>query len=165
MGEMCAGRGEFSWAAEDWLCSADAFLQASDGKRAGQALRKAQELERQGSLPPDRPDLRVALPEREEGLSGLEERIQAFRLAVETHGFSLAVPSEAALDFLLKQRRDLPGLADLHAMIARQADGLGKHKLACDHLRWAATFDSLNESSIAQALLKTVASGGPATAS
>jgi tetratricopeptide (TPR) repeat protein len=145
MGQLSLAAQEYAGAAEDWLSSAECYLQACAQDDAVRALEGAQKLEAAGHLPPGRGDVTAALREREEGVRRLRRKIEAFWAAWRAAGFKAPEASEDALAFLRRQVRDLPGFAMLHFLIARQAGRLGRQDLAARHLMWAARFDPGHE--------------------
>ncbi len=144
MGQIMFDAGQFGYAVEDWLSAATCFLLGGAEKEAETSLDLVAHLEQQGNIGQDRKDLRVALSERKKQLTELGQRrqrlLQQYGL---TAGSSLA-PSRAVLDFLLGQVKELPGYPLLHYALYRQADQLGDHRLAAEHLYWAWAFQPDN---------------------
>jgi hypothetical protein len=136
MGQMSLKCNDSEAATEDWLSSAKCFVEATALKPAAEMLRLIQQLEAAGRIPPERQDLLAALREREEQVRRLERRIQEFfdRQPTPTQ------PDEQSLAALLRQVRELPGLSQLHRLIAQQASGLGRTELAAVHQHWAEVF-------------------------
>ncbi len=149
MGQIGFEAGAFTEAVEDWLSALECFLRAGAKKPASELLALLRRLEAEGKVPAERPDLRAALREREQGLDELDQREQRFLRDIALQGHQIDRPDERTLDFFRQQVRDLPGLALLHYAIFRQASGLGKQELADRHLVWAATFDPGNANLVA----------------
>jgi hypothetical protein len=139
MGRMMIEAGEVVFAAEDWLSAAACFLLATAPARSSALLDEVRRLDAEGKVPTDRRDMHAALREHGQGLETLIERIARFRRELDER--HTEVPDPQTLDYLLKQVRDLPGLADLHAAIHQQAAALGRQELADKHLAWAKAFD------------------------
>ena len=74
MGQIVFTDNAIQLAAEDWLSSADCFVQASDEKRAEVPLDIVRKLRDEKRLPPDRRDLFDGIEERERSLAVLRPR-------------------------------------------------------------------------------------------
>lgn len=140
MGQLMFEAGNYRWAATDWLCAADCFRRVPDLGQMRACLGRAQDLEWRGKVAPTDLYLFDALREREGQLDELERRLARFD--AEYAGFDGAGNgrADAALDWLLGQVRELPGLPRLHARIAALADRLGRADLAAKHREWAEVF-------------------------
>ncbi|HUY34805.1 MAG TPA: hypothetical protein VMV69_18815 [Pirellulales bacterium] len=148
MGRISLDTGRHADAAEDWLSAASCFLLATASGRAAEILKIVHGLIAQGNVPANRRDLHAALGECDKGLKQLKRKERRF-LAEFGAEHELNRPDEDTLRFLQERLRDLPGFADLHYAIFRQALGLGRQDLAEEHLRWAVTFGPGNANRVA----------------
>lgn len=130
--------GDYEWAAAGWLSAADCYCKGADLDRMRACLGRAIDLERAGKIPAEMEYLSVALRRRKRELAKLERRLARFD--AEAARLDAAGDDPAALDWLLGQVRDLPGLPRLHQRIAAHADRLGRAELAAEHRRWAEVF-------------------------
>jgi tetratricopeptide (TPR) repeat protein len=141
MGKMMVDEGEFVYACQDWLSAAACFGMVPDLERMKECFERARKLDQEGKIPPERRDIHAALKEREEEIGKLNEKMKQFGEAYDRVVGSKHTTGQAALDFLLQQVRELPGLPKLHALIAKQAQQLGQLPLATKHLELAETLD------------------------
>ncbi len=148
MGQIRFDAERYADAADDWLSAASCLLLATASRRAAEVLKIVHGLIAEGKVPADRKDLHAALAECDKGLKQLKRKEKRF-LAEFDAEHKLNRPDERTLAFLRERVRDLPGLADLHYAIFRQALGLGRQDLAEDHLRWAVTFGPDNANRVA----------------
>ncbi|HET6879104.1 MAG TPA: hypothetical protein VFI31_03050 [Pirellulales bacterium] len=148
MGRILFDAGDRIAAAEDWLSATACFLLATAEEQARTLLGILQTLAEDGDLE-SRPDLTAVLAQRNEETRQLVAKRTAFlqQLALPKHELDPA--NQEAFDFLLNQRRNLPGYAILHYIISREAMELGQNELADRHLVWAAAFDPENANLIA----------------
>lgn len=143
MGQIMFDAGEFVHAAEDWLSAAACFYLVPDLERMREAFGRVQALDRAGHIPAERRDIRAAIVEREGQFHELGQKLKRF-LQHEERMVDARRPAQEALDSLLPQLRELPGLPKLHELIAHQAARLGQLPLASEHLDWAEKFDPGN---------------------
>ena len=135
MGQMMFDVGDLTQAAADWLSAAACFDLATDPKRMREALDRAQQLDREGKIPPERRDLHAALKEREQQFDELGRKLKQFRQD--------EAPTIRARQICLVAHpsRELPGSPHLHANISGQAMAHGQQALAVESLDWALRFD------------------------
>ena len=93
MGQMMHDAGEFVLAAENWLSAAACFLLATDPKEMQETLARAQQLDQEGKIPPERRDIHAAMKEREAELKELEQKLKRFQGRNTTTGL---IPGHAA---------------------------------------------------------------------
>lgn len=144
MGQISFDDAQFANAAADWLSATACFLQGTSIEHAQTTMKLVYELERDEKIPEDRLDIHVAIREREQELTNLEEKIDDFFAEFGERDETLDSVNQETLDFLLSQVRELPGLAILHYAIYNQAAGLNRTELAASHAEWAAKFDPEN---------------------
>jgi hypothetical protein len=164
MGQLRLAAGDYAEAVEDWLSAVACFLRATAKKEAFDLLELLRGLDADGKVPAERLDLRAALREREREFHNLSRSEQQFFRDIALQGRQIDRPEERTLEFLLRQVRDLPGLAQLHYAIYRQASELGRQELAGQHLVWAAAFDSENGNLAALVGYLHIAHGRPDSA-
>lgn len=136
MGQMMFDAGEFVHATADWLSAAACFYLVPDLKRMRDTFERTRLLVQDKGVPPTRRDITAALTERAEQIAALEQKLARF----DRDAAALA-PDQPALDWLVRQVRELPGLPRLHAEIATHADRLGHPALAAEHREWAEKFE------------------------
>ena len=140
MADLSLADGDYGRAIADNLSSSACYIVAADAERAALSLRKAQELEKQGKVPPERSDLPGVIREREAELRQLEERQERFLESVQRRGRRWNEPNRRTLNYLRSRSPDFPGWAVLHGMIAFQAQQLGDLELAAEHREWVKRF-------------------------
>jgi tetratricopeptide (TPR) repeat protein len=161
MGTIMFDAGQFARAAEDWLSAGACFYLAPSLRGLRTCVEHVRQLDREGKIPTDRRDLRAALNEREEQLRTLEQKVARFQEEYARIAGPMRTGSQEALDFLLRQLRELPGFPKLHAGIAHQAQQLGQVSLAVTHLDWAEQFDPGSPHLGALRVSLLIASGQP----
>lgn len=137
MARLALAASDYRWASANSTCAADCFRQATDPARMRASLGRAQDLERQGKIPPQHRHIVRAIREREGELADLEQRLAAFDAEYTERALG---DDRATLDWLIERVRDLPGLPRLHERVALHAGRVGDHDLARRHLDWAAVF-------------------------
>ncbi|MDY3560845.1 hypothetical protein R5W23_002094 [Gemmata sp. JC673] len=135
MGQMMFDTGDRVRAAADWLSAAACFHLATNLQQMSEVLNRVHELVQQGSIPPERRDIRCALVERDEQQHALEHRMARFQHEYEEVRNN--IDGQEFLTWLLGQVRDLPGFMNLQLAVAHRAMRLGQFPLALQHLKWA----------------------------
>jgi hypothetical protein len=141
MGQLAFDAGQLVRAASDWLSSAACFYLVPDLDRMREAFGRVREIDRAGHIPAERRDIRAAIVEREEQIRTLEGKLARFWHDHRQIVGPMRTVSQQALDFLLRQVRELPGFPHLHAEISYHALNLGQRELAERSLEWASKFD------------------------
>jgi hypothetical protein len=162
MGQMMFDEGQFVYAAEDWLSAAACFYLATHIGLLAASIERVRKLDHSGHIPAERRDLHAAQKEREEQQKALNRKLTELYEGYKRRVEASPPANQDALDFLLTQLRELPGYADLHFAIYRQAKMLSQEPLAAEHLRWAATFDPDNPEFVGRYGYHLIASGYPA---
>lgn len=140
MGQIMFDAGDYTQAAADWLSAAACFYLVPDLERMRDAFERVRQIDQVGHIPAERRDIRAAIQEREEQLRTLEEKLNQFRQECSREVISTHNTRQEALDWLLRQVRELPGFPNLHTAIAHQAIRLRQFQFAFKHLEWAEKF-------------------------
>lgn len=141
MGQLAYDAGQLVRAACDWLSAAACFYLVPDLERMRDAFERVRRIDQAGHIPADRRDIRAAIQEREEEIRTLEMKLTEFWCDLKQIVGPGRAVSQEALDFLLRQVRELPGFPYLHAELSYQALGLEQRELAERSLEWASRFD------------------------
>jgi hypothetical protein len=143
MGQIMSEAENAVEAAADWLSAAACFYLATDPTQMRAALDRAQQLQNEGRIPPERRDIHEALKERAEQLKSLEGKLVQFDQEYARAVQQMRAPAEVD-GFLSGRLRELPGLPKLHVLLAVQARRLGQLTRAFEHLDWAEKFEPGN---------------------
>ncbi|OYV88214.1 MAG: hypothetical protein B7Z73_08965 [Planctomycetia bacterium 21-64-5] len=148
MGKILFDAGDHVGAAEDWLSATACFMLATAEDQIRTLLDIVRRMEDDGDFE-SRPEMSDILQQRDQELRALVGKRIALLRELALPEYQLDDSNKRALDFLLEQRRELPGYALLHYAISRQAMELGETEPADRHLVWAATFAPENANLIA----------------